>query len=86
MCLAFKLVLRIRYVYPESLILIFIHLGSRIPNPGSRIPDPTTATTEEEEKKFVVQPIFGAINITKMKKLYFWNKRRKFFEPIYNEL
>jgi hypothetical protein len=37
-------VLRIRDVYPGSRILIFTH-------PGSRIPDPKTATKERDEKK-----------------------------------
>jgi hypothetical protein len=41
-------------VYPGSRILIFTHLGSRIPDLGSRIPDPNTATKERGEKKFVV--------------------------------
>jgi hypothetical protein len=36
-------VLRIRDVYPGSRILIFTH-------PGSRIPDPKTATKERGEK------------------------------------
>jgi hypothetical protein len=30
-----------------SLNLIFVHPQSRIPNPGSRIPDPKTATKKE---------------------------------------
>jgi hypothetical protein len=47
-------VLRIRDVYPGSRILIFIHPGSRIPDLGSRIPDPKKATKERGEKKLVV--------------------------------
>jgi hypothetical protein len=43
---------RIRDVYPGSRILIFTHPGSRIPDLGSRIPDPKTATKERGEKKF----------------------------------
>jgi hypothetical protein len=39
-------VLRIRDVYPGSRILIFTH-------PGSRIPDPKTATKERGEKKLL---------------------------------
>jgi hypothetical protein len=38
-------VLRIRYVYPGSRILIFY---------PSQIPDPKTATKERVEKKFVI--------------------------------
>jgi hypothetical protein len=58
----FKLLtlLRIRDVYPGSRILIFIH-------PGSRIPDPKTATKEKGEKEFVVLPFFVATNITKLR-------------------
>ena len=51
--------LRIRDVYPGSRILIFTH-------PGSRIPDPKTATKERGEKKFVVIPIYVATNFTKL--------------------
>jgi hypothetical protein len=41
--------------------------GSRmiIPDPGSRIPDPKTATKERGEKKIVFIPLFGATNFTK---------------------
>ncbi len=42
-------VLRIRNIHPGSRILIL-----PIPDPGSRIPDPKTATKERGEKKFVV--------------------------------
>jgi hypothetical protein len=45
-----RAVLRIRDVYPGSRILIFTHPGSRIPDLGSRIPDPKTATKERGEK------------------------------------
>jgi hypothetical protein len=46
--------------------------GSRIlilpiPDPGSRIPDPKTATKETGEKKFVVIPFNVATNFTKLK-------------------
>jgi hypothetical protein len=44
-------VLRIRDVYPGSRILIFTH-------PGSRIPDPKTATKERGEKKIDVIPFY----------------------------
>jgi hypothetical protein len=43
-------VLRIWDVYPGSRILIFTHPGSRIPDLGSRIPDPKTGTKERGEK------------------------------------
>jgi hypothetical protein len=35
---------------PGSRILIFTHPGSRIPDLGSRTPDPKTATKERGEK------------------------------------
>jgi hypothetical protein len=40
-----------------------------IPDPGSRIPDPKTATKERGEKKIVVLPVsyFVATKITKLK-------------------
>jgi hypothetical protein len=60
-------VLRIRDVYPGSWILIFTHPRSQIPDPGSRIPDPKTATKEGGEKKFVVVPFYVATNFTKLK-------------------
>jgi hypothetical protein len=37
-----------------SRILIFTHPGSRIPDLGSRIPDPKTVTKVRGEKKFVI--------------------------------
>ena len=43
--------LRIRDVYPRSRILIFSHLGSRIP-------DPKTATKERGEKKICCKTFF----------------------------
>jgi hypothetical protein len=42
-----------------SRILIFTH-------PGSRIPDPKTATKERGEKKFDVVPFYVATNFTKL--------------------
>jgi hypothetical protein len=47
-----------------SRILIFTH-------PGSRIPDPKTATKERGEKKLVVIPFFVASNFTKLKIILF---------------
>jgi hypothetical protein len=49
----------IRDVYPGSRILIFTH-------PGSRIPDPKTATKERGEKKFDVILFSVATNLTKL--------------------
>jgi hypothetical protein len=45
---------------PGSRILIFTH-------PGSRIPDPKTATKERSGKKFFVIPFYVATNFTKLK-------------------
>jgi hypothetical protein len=60
-------VLRIRDVYPGSRILIFTHPGSRIPDLGSHIPDPKTATKERGEKNlisyFFVVTNFAKLNI-----------------------
>jgi hypothetical protein len=39
---------------------------SRIPDPGSRIPVPKTATKERGEKKFVVIPFYVATNFPKL--------------------
>jgi hypothetical protein len=46
-------------VYPGSQILIFTH-------PGSRIPDPKTATKERGEKNFIVITLYVATNFTKL--------------------
>jgi hypothetical protein len=59
-------VLRIRYVYPGSRILIFTHPGFRISDPGSRIPDSKTAMKIRSEKKIIVILFFGAINFIKL--------------------
>jgi hypothetical protein len=37
-----------------------------IPDPGSRIPDPKTATKERGEKKIVVITFYVATNFTKL--------------------
>jgi hypothetical protein len=39
---------------------------SRIPDLGSQIPDPKTATKERGEKKFAVITFYVATNFTKM--------------------
>jgi hypothetical protein len=79
-------VLRIRDVYPGSRILIFTHPGSRIPDLGSRIPDPKTATKERGEKNFFVKHFFAATNFTKCKIILFLNCSRKKFGPNFKEL
>jgi len=66
-----KTVLRIRDVYPGSRILIFTHPGSRIPDLGSRIPDPKIATKERGEKKFDVISFYVATNFTKLYRTLF---------------
>jgi hypothetical protein len=38
-----------------------------IPDPGSRIPDPKTATKERGEKKLVVIPFYVATNLPNFK-------------------
>jgi hypothetical protein len=53
-----------------SRILIFTH-------PGSRIPDPKTATKERGEKKFLVIPFYVATNFTKLKIILALRCRRK---------
>jgi hypothetical protein len=42
------------------------------PDPGSRIPDPKTATKERSEKKLVVKPFFVTPNFTKLKIILFF--------------
>ena len=39
----------------------------RIPDLGSQIPDPKTATKERGDKKLVVIPFYVATNFTKLK-------------------
>jgi hypothetical protein len=55
----YRTVWRIRDVYPGSCFL-------PIPDPGSRIPDPKTATKERGEKKIFVIPFYVATNFTKL--------------------
>jgi hypothetical protein len=49
-----------------------------IPDLGSRILDPTTATKEEGEKKIFL-PFFVATNIMKLEIILFLNMQRNFF-------
>jgi hypothetical protein len=55
-----------------------------IPNAGSRIPDPKTATKERSEKKIVVIPFFVATNFTKLKLFDFLNAEEN-IGPIFKE-
>ncbi len=48
-----------------------------IPDPGSRIPDPKTATKMRGGNRFVVKPFFVAKNFTKLKLFYFLNAEEK---------
>ncbi len=48
-----------------------------IPDPGSRIPDPKTATKEWDEKKLVVVPFFVVIILPNWKLFYFSNAEEK---------
>jgi hypothetical protein len=75
----FVAVWRIRDVYPGSRILIFTH-------PGSRIPDPKTATKERVEKKLVVITFYVATNFTKLQIILVLKCSRKKFGPIFKEL
>jgi hypothetical protein len=43
-----------------------------IPDLGSRIPDPKTATKERGEKKLFVKPFFVATSLTKLKIILFF--------------
>jgi hypothetical protein len=59
---------------------------SRIPDPGSRIPDAKTATKERGEKFFFVIPFDVATNFTKLKIISVLKCYRKKFGPIFKEL
>jgi hypothetical protein len=50
---------------------------SRIPDPGSRIPDPKTGRKERGEKKTFVKLFFVATNFPKCKIILFLNCSRK---------
>ncbi len=55
-------------------------------DPGSRIPDPKTATKERGEKKFVVITFYVATNFTKLHIILVLMCLRKKFGPIFKEL
>jgi hypothetical protein len=57
-----------------------------IPDPGSQIPDPKTATKDRGGKKFFVKPFFVATNFTKLNIILFLICWRKKFGPIFHEL
>jgi hypothetical protein len=59
---------------------------SRIPDLGSRIPDPKTATKERGEKKFVVITFYVATSLTKLQTILVSKCKRKKFGPIFKEL
>ncbi len=61
--------LRIRDVYPGSRILIFTH-------PGSRIPDPKTATKERGEKNLLFHKIANYFSFEVLKKKIWANIQR----------
>ncbi len=58
---------------------------SRIPDPGSRIPDPKTATKERGEKKLVVIPFYLATNFKIFLIILALKCWRKKFGPIFKE-
>jgi hypothetical protein len=77
-------VLRIQDVYPGSRILIFTHPVSWIPDLGSRILDPKTATKEMVEKN-LLSYLFVATNFTKFEYFIFEMLKKK-FGPVFKEL
>jgi hypothetical protein len=78
-------VLGIRDVYPGFRILIFTHPGSRIPDLGSPIPDPKTATKERGEQKFVLIPFLYAQISQNLKIILFLKCCRKKFGSVFKE-
>jgi hypothetical protein len=67
-------VMRIRDVYPVSRILIFVHPGSRILDPGFQIQQPEQ---RKGEKLLVVFKFFAATNFTKLKIILVVNSSNK---------
>jgi hypothetical protein len=64
-------VLRIRDIYPGSRILIFTN-----PRPGSRIPDPKTAT-KKGEKKFCCHTFFCSHKFHKTENYFIFKMLKK---------
>jgi hypothetical protein len=56
-----------------------------IPDPGSRIPDPKTATKERGEKKLDVKPFYVATKFYKIVNYFSFEVLKK-FGPIFKEL
>jgi hypothetical protein len=59
---------------------------SRIPDPGSRIPDPKTATKERGERKLVVIPFFCSQKFHKIVKYFSFEMLKKKVWSIFKEL
>jgi hypothetical protein len=70
-------VLLIRDVYPGSRIPDPDFYPSRIPDPGSRIPDTKTATKERGEKKLDVKPFYVATKFNKIVNSFSFEVLRK---------
>ena len=54
---------------------------SRIPDPGSRIPGPKTATKDRGEKNFVVKPIFCSYKFHKTEYYFIFDMLKKKIWP-----
>ncbi len=78
--------LRIRDVYPVSRILIFTHPGSRIPDLGSRIPDPKTATKERGKIFLLLTYLLLYPQISQNCKLFYFFLLKKKFGQIFKKL
>ncbi len=72
-------VLRIRDVYPGSWFLPIPDPGSRIPDLGSRILDPTAATKERGERKLDVKPFYVATKFNKIVNYFSFEVLKKKF-------
>jgi hypothetical protein len=87
-----RAVLRIRDVYPGSRIshpgswiLIFTHPGSRIPDLGSRILDPKTAS-KKMGKKICCHTLYCSHKFHKIRNEFIFKMLKKKIGPIYKEL
>jgi hypothetical protein len=59
---------------------------SRVPDPGSRITDPKTATKERGEKKLDVKAFYVATKFNKIVNYFSFEVLKKKFGPIFKEL